>query len=292
MRQQWCSVIVVVTGCGRLAFDGLQVSGDSLASDLSADGATAPLTCGPWGSPQPVAELNTPNSEQSASISPDGLAIVFISGNVPRIATRADRTSPFSAPIDVPALGTSMTGWDYALLPGGTELIFYVQPMIDCPRSVVATTTRYVFDGPIRDLTVGCLPPMRGITVLPDGLTAYSIAGTNPLLQVARRSAADQPFTTATTIGELTAINAGYPAIRSDDRELLFEAPSALGDLDLWSSTRASPSDPWSPPTTLPFSTAASDEDVSLTADGSELYFDSVVVGGGNDVFVVKRTCN
>jgi hypothetical protein len=66
-----------------------------------------------------------------------------------------------------------------------------------------------------------------------------------------------------------------------------------FGGIDLWTSTRASTSDPWSAPTNLGggVNSGANDLRASLSWDGTTLYFGSSRSGGeGNqDLYVTMR---
>jgi hypothetical protein len=85
----------------------------------------------PWGAPVPVPELNSADLETSSAISADGLTIYFGSdraGGKGKIdvwmATRPDRASSWSAPVNVPEL--SSTDDDMAHPAMGSNLMVVV----------------------------------------------------------------------------------------------------------------------------------------------------------------------
>ena len=91
-------------------------------------------------------------------------------------------------------------------------------------------------------------------------------------------------------------------AIRYDGLEIFLTSmrPGSLPDstgaptLDLWTSTRASTSDPWGAPTDMGSSvnSAYSDGAPAISSDGTEMYFYSNRPGGSglNDLYVMTRT--
>ncbi len=87
------------------------------------------------------------------------------------------------------------------------------------------------------------------------------------------------------------------PNVRErDGLEIFFDSdrPNGLGKFDLWTSTRASVSDPWSEPTNLGpvVNSGANDMRPSLSWDGTALYFQSNRPGGSGalDLWVTTRT--
>lgn len=90
----------------------------------------------------------------------------------------------------------------------------------------------------------------------------------------------------------------GMPNVRRDGLEIFFystrtDLPGAQGGPDLFSSSRASHSDPWSTPVNLgpDVNGPGGDTRPSLSWDGSTLYFGSVRDGveGASDIYVTTR---
>lgn len=88
------------------------------------------------------------------------------------------------------------------------------------------------------------------------------------------------------------------PNVRRDGLEIFFDSnrPGFIGataNLDIWTSTRASTSDPWSAPTNLgsAVNSSANDLRASLSWDGTTLYFGSPRAGGegSQDLYVTTR---
>jgi hypothetical protein len=89
--------------------------------------------------------------------------------------------------------------------------------------------------------------------------------------------------------------NDSRPNLRRDGLELFFDSNRAggIGGVDVWTSTRASESDPWSPPTNPgnAVNSTANDLRPSLSWGGKTLYFGSTRAGGegSQDLFVSTR---
>jgi hypothetical protein len=108
----------------------------------------------------------------------------------------------------------------------------------------------------------------------------------------------DRTFGPAWAVDELntTAIDRA-PAIRRDGLEIFLtsDREGGLGMLDLWSSTRATTADPWSPPVNLRvINGTRPDAGAAISFDGTILYFQSVRPGNlspdAYDLWVTTRT--
>jgi len=112
-------------------------------------------------------------------------------------------------------------------------------------------------------------------------------------------------FTTAVPIAELNTLlfEDEQPSIRRDGLEMFFSSnrPGGFGGSDIWVSTRASTSEPWSPPVNLgpvintgPVTniTLGIEQRPALSFDGRSLYFFSdrdAGLGRSTDLFVSTR---
>lgn len=101
--------------------------------------------------------------------------------------------------------------------------------------------------------------------------------------------------TPATAPGLNSAQDDFRPNLRRDGLEIFFDSnrPGGIGGLDIWTSTRASVSDPWLPPTNLGagVNSTANDLRPTLSWDGTTLYFGSLRAGGegSQDLYVITR---
>jgi Tol biopolymer transport system component len=105
---------------------------------------------------------------------------------------------------------------------------------------------------------------------------------------------ADGTFAAATEIKELnTPFTDARPTIRSDGLEIFFFSNrTGSRQLDLWTATRSSPSDPWSAPVNLGLvvNSASSDIQPYLSRDARTLFFGSNRPGSNNgDIWMTTR---
>ena len=114
-------------------------------------------------------------------------------------------------------------------------------------------------------------------------------------LYVTRRNAHGS-FEVAVPIQELNGLfDDARPTVRRDGLEMFFDSnrPGTEGALDIWVTTRARTSYPWSDPVNVTSLNSASlDARPSLSYDGTTIYFHSGRPGvlGSNDIHVSTRT--
>lgn len=106
----------------------------------------------------------------------------------------------------------------------------------------------------------------------------------------------DDTYSPPVPVAELSSPNSDYAAVRKDGLEVILSSdrPGGLGGGgDLWTSTRASTSDPWAVPVLL---TVLSSPDwegghMSFSFDGRAFYFTSTRPGGfgSRDLYVATR---
>jgi Tol biopolymer transport system component len=108
---------------------------------------------------------------------------------------------------------------------------------------------------------------------------------------------ADGTFGAAVLVPELSSSSQDQgPGIRRDGLEFFLSSSRSgtVGGIDLWFSTRANTSEPWSTPTHLGpvINSAVLDDRATLSFDGTALYFQSSRSGGlgENDVYVLTRS--
>jgi len=111
----------------------VNAGGDIYVSTQAADGS--------WGDAVPVTELNSAASEQRPSISHDGRTIYFFSNRPGSssddiwVATRADVTSPWTAPtnLDAPINTAADERHPFIYSHGGTEWLYFARNVATPP---------------------------------------------------------------------------------------------------------------------------------------------------------------
>jgi hypothetical protein len=102
------------------------------------------------------------------------------------------------------------------------------------------------------------------------------------------------PAVLISELSDLIATDQG-PTLRSDGREVFFFStrPGGIGGADLWTSTRRSVHDPWTPPVNAgaPLNSTAAEQQPSLSSGGLTLLFASSRAGGfgGTDIWTSTR---
>jgi hypothetical protein len=222
----------------------------------------------PWGDPVDLGpNVNGPGIDASPALSTDGHLLFFSSdrsgghgSNDIYVARRVDKSDDLGWGPAVnlgPEVNTS--GFE----AGG----FYVQSGED------GSANLYFVRGP----TMVALD-IYVVAVTADGETR------GPAVPVTELNDPDPTVTDA------------HPSLRVDGREVFLHSSRAggFGGNDLWTSTRRSVHDPWSPPVNMgvPLNTAAGENQPTLSYDGRTLIFASTRAGGlgGSDIWMSTRT--
>ena len=115
---------------GDMTLDGLEiVFGSSRAGTADLYTSTRAATTDAWGTPTAIAELDTASIENSPFLTGDGLTIYFDSNRLGTtdlfVATRTDRSSPFSTPTLISELSTAIANEeDPWVSPDGHLMLF------------------------------------------------------------------------------------------------------------------------------------------------------------------------
>lgn len=295
-------------------------SGPAAGADLVCSHAdTAPSSVpGQWQLarclPPP---LNSGGKDDQATVSADGLVMIFSSycenrsgGQGDRdlwISRRAALDGPWEAPRNLgPAINTSGKEMKPCYHQASRTLIFASNRQGGLGGDDLWCSVHAA------DFSTWSVPVNlgRGVnteadegrsTMTTDGLRLYfcssrpaSTSGSN--LWMCRRSDTDGEWTSAE---ELTVLNSPYqdsgPCLSSDGRMLLFasDRPGGLGGRDLWVCTRGSLADAWSPPVNAgaTFNSSAAESHPCLVPGGRELIFASQrdAGHGGNDLWVARH---
>lgn len=204
-------------GCGRLGFAEVQQGDATTAGDADdvADRCAADRPdLGTWSTPTPVAELNSVSSDEDPTPTADQLELFFVS-------TR----------------------------DGLAGEIFRAN------RSTIGQP----WGSPTRVLELSDPAGENTLELSEDALTMWFASGrTGGLgmddIWVTTRPDRDSPWSAPSPVAELSSASTDRGAAVFDDGHAIIfhsDRPGGLGANDLYTATRASTADPWSPPTLL-----------------------------------------
>jgi Tol biopolymer transport system component len=283
-------LLVVAAGCGRVGFD---------APPTDAPGNPDARACagfGPWSTPVALPELDSPTgNEYGPAIASDGLALYFDSDRLNSqdiyVATRTSRTDAFGASVPVPALATSASEEIDPTITGD-ELDIYFW---DFDSTCIEHARRGSISDPFAAPTiVFCM--VAGPFVTRDGLTLYYNSALDAAsegdLYVTTRASRDVEFAPGTIIAELALGGGrGYPSVTDDGLSMYFEQNTG-SSLDLMETHRTSMTSSWETPVAVDaVNSPAEDGDPGISADGTELFFESARGSGLADLYHATREC-
>lgn len=290
-----CGLLLLICGCIRFGFD-------------NADSEKSPFGQGTWvlGAPQPVEELSSDGWDGEVFLLRDGRTVYISSSrnggqgetDIYR-ATRADRSSPFGQLESLELLNTrdqetlSVThdGHTAFLATDRTGSTGLVDIWVGTRDDTAAPWSRDLF---LLNTTLSSPDNDHDPVPSPDGLRVYfapkNWTGEEPAGQdiaVARRPALDAPFETPELIDMLNTDHSDSdPTISPDERVIVFTSWRAegVGERDLWYVVRPTRFDAFSEPQLMPVVNSPYDEgEAFISADGTELYFNSDRPGGMGD---------
>jgi WD40-like Beta Propeller Repeat len=268
------------------------------------------------------APINSADNEMNAALSPDELSLYFVStragglgGADIWVSRRASLDAPWGEPVN---LGPNVNGPGLDAAPVVSldgHLLFFSSDRFGGQGSndiYVAHRANKSDDlgwGPAVNLgpnvnTAGFEAGGFYLQSAEDGpANLYFARGPNGLaldIYVAAVTADGETRGPAVPVTELNdpdpAVNDAHPSLRVDGREMFLHSSRAggVGGNDLWTSTRRSVHDPWSPPVNLgvPLNTPAGENQPTLSYDGRTLIFASTRAGGlgGSDIWMSTRT--
>jgi WD40-like Beta Propeller Repeat len=219
-------------------------------------------------------DLNTPYLDGCPIFSPDGLSL-YMASNRPRfagdtrtdldiwVARRATTSSPFGSPVNLGAPINSAAD-DFCPTPVRGGLFFVSRRATGeaCGLGDIYFTRRDPTGGWLEPHHLACAPEGPNSALDEQG-PSYVEAGEQELLYFSRSSASVPGdiyvtervaglFAPAAPVPELNdgAANDIQPSVRKDGLEVVFSSnrTGTLGGQDVWSATRESLEDPWSPP--------------------------------------------
>jgi hypothetical protein len=285
---------LLFAGCGRWHFDAEPSDQDAdIGEPLDAEG-----TCNaaaPFGTPVPIASLNTAFNDGTLRLANDELRGYFWSfrGGRGEIyeTHRASRTEPFVVGV-VSGLSTSGNDLDPMMSTTGDLLVFRHNLPGDALWSATPVT-RTVFTGAAVIASIDAGSAEAQPYLQPNGselLFQSTRTGSGDLYRSRRTGTA---FSSPTLIAELqTPAIEGDPVLSEDGLTLYFrsDAPVAgLGGFNIYEATRATPTGTFGTPRLLDgISSSADDGPSFLSPDHCRLYLSSDRAGS-NDIYVATR---
>jgi hypothetical protein len=278
-------------GCSLAACGSVQ--GPSVVSDAATPDAP-PEACdhaAPWGTPTPVAGLDTDGNYAVWVSADEKTAIVEHrtgTGDDLFLAIRAGTSGPFGVPVRIAA---STAGNDYDGMLSGDGLTLYWNDEQD-----VRYSTRTGPGDPFTassKLAVAATPALEGdASVTVSGIYFSRYDGTSYGIWFAPKNAGGfDPPRRFLELDAPTYESAMMPRLSADERTIYFLSRRAggVGERDIWTAARATASAPFSTPTLVPgLNTARGEMPGALTPDGCRFYFTSLG-GAGSNIFVTAK---
>lgn len=291
----------------------------SAAGDRYSDWS-APVHLGPV--------VNSSSNDFTPALSPDGLSLYFSSDRLDGfggfdiwVSRRDCESCPWEPPVPLgPNINTAGDDFDPAFSPSG-HLLFFVSdrqdPGAQSDTDIWVSFRRHRHDdfgwsAPINlgphvntnqhETSPAFLPgkSKRG------GHTLYFVGGdgtptgTQGIFEVgmSRLGIAHGPAVPVMELNATGSLN-GDPSLRRDGLEIFFfsnrqPATGGTANIDVWTATRSTTSDPWSPPVNLgpPVNTRFAEISVTLSFDGTQLFLSKGAQAGGlglRDLWVSTR---
>jgi hypothetical protein len=286
-------------------FDGVRSLAES-GADCGGP-SCAPCRC-TLGEPQRLGAPNYPGNDLwSPSLSRDGLTL-FFAVTVPgvseqiAVATRDALGAPFGSGQALPAPINQGTEGTPFLAPSGRSLYFFSERAGGAGgRDLYVATRASTSDvfGSVGALSNLNTPDREHLPwISADELTLYFVSNRGGVADIYRatRSTTSGSFSTPGGVTELNSDSEdggitlsfdGLQAILASNR------PGGVGGRDLYFTTRASTTAPFSTPTPVPeLNTGNNEFDPRLSPDGRELFFASNRDGGDTVLYRSTRSCS
>jgi Tol biopolymer transport system component len=281
------------------------------------------MSAGAWGTAvgaESVAgtstELNTSALEGCAFVAQRDDVLYFASSRAGGLGgldiwyAERQASGAWGAPVNFTAVNSSADDLCPAAHRNGRTFLFASTRAGGCGGSDLYTTRRHETRGWAVPSNLGCglnsVADEAGPSLVASelyfsstragGVTAEGVGAVSGDGDIYRSHVDDGVFHAPAVVAALsTSANDLRPNLSRDGLEVFFDSnrSGGLGGFDLWSSTRASVSAPWAPPTNLGSAVNSSVNDLrpTLSWDGQTLYFGSFRAGGegSQDLYVTTR---
>jgi hypothetical protein len=244
-----------------------------------------------------VTSLNTGVIDSQAELSPDGLTVYFTSNRAGTglnvfTASRPNTSKPFGAAAALASLNYSGADtWDVTLT--GDLLTAYIVTDEGGPDHMYKATRASTLVG--FDPHVQMAAPMvegEQPFVIPDGTVLYySDSKLSAKSEVVRATLGGTPATAVVAL-PVGPHDVGIPVVNPTETLLYFAVFDAVtfSSYDIWMTSRAKASDPWSSPVAVTeVNTSVFEVPSWISADGCELYFTRAPTASNWDIYVARR---
>jgi Tol biopolymer transport system component len=288
-------VLVVLAGCGRIAFDPRSAS----TNDGSSDATATCTSFGPWSPPSALA-LNTVFMEVGPTPSPDGLELVFHSdrpGGAGQfdlyVVTRASRTDAWGNVTSLTVANSNSNDENATFAPDGLTMWFTsdrsgIYRIYRTTRSAVGAA--WTAPAIVSELTTQLTGPM----LTKQGTELFMSEGPANNFYLVRSTYDGSTFSTPAVIAELaTTPTRGFSGVSPDGLTLAYEGQRTA--YEVWYETRSSIGGTFGAEVRFSdMNDGNANEDPEWAYDGTELFFASNrtnVAGNIFDLFVMTRSC-
>ena len=276
--------------------------------------AVASTAAGPWGAPVEIDDvagnsdaINTAATEGCPILSPDGRDLYMASNRTGGkggldiwVAHRDEVDEPFGEPVNLEAVNSGAN--DFCPTPlRGRRLLFVSNR--DTPGACGMGDMFITRDNPAHGWReprrLPCAPAGPNTALDEQGPSLVEIDGAEHLYYSSSNAPSvpgdifvSRDFGPPSAVAELNAPgNDIQPNVRKDGREIVFSSNRDSGNQDIWTATRASTDDPWSPPVAVTaVNTAAAETRPSLSWDAHTLLFGRLPGGeGASDLYMSTR---
>jgi hypothetical protein len=285
--------LLVVTACGRVAFEGVGTGADALS----------PCT-GPFGAPAPIPTVNSAEQDWGGALTDDRLELYFgsdraggLGGTDLYLATRATRDAMFSPPRHLAELSTPGPDDNPFIEPDGLTLWFDSNGQL---FTATRTSRTAPWGTPMQVSAVNTADDEVAPALSPDGLSLYFSSdrpgGAGDLdVWHARRTSKAAPFSPPTriAIGNSSVFDC-CAFVSADGTELMFTTNALSGGpggIAVVSRDPATGAVSGAPAIRRLGPGAGNELDVFGTTDGEVIGFSSDFTDGSHDLWLMERAC-
>jgi hypothetical protein len=277
---------------------GTDVAADMLQPDVAKETAPACDLTAPFKTPVPLTSLNTPGFEAQPRLLPDERTVFFERSVVDAgvdlfMATRVSAAATFGAPTPITELNTASNEYDPSVSPDDLRIYF----MSDRPGGL-GFYDIWQAERDASTLPFGTIALTPNVSSTQDEAHTYYVPGAlyfasnrSTTYHIYRAAELSGGFASPLLIAELASASYdGCPVVTPDELHIWFTSTRGDAGVDqIWTSVRASSSQPWPTPTLVTELVGMGNAIPSwISPDGCRLYMSSDKSGSW-DMYVASR---